>query len=253
MAQQPDKLFRDKLRPYGKQVPEGAWNRVSENLRQKRKTYPWLRIAAALLLLCVAVILLLPFPKNDMPGSVAVLPETSEQPGRAPRAVQKEIEKDSAKTLPENKAVQDTSSGNPESHLVAARQQRQLQARAVPRKAKKQAQVVPDDEVDLTRTGVADHDTVGQRQAPHRETVASTKQSFPRVTIVFSAEEVNDKYLDKKEMADATPETKPASSLRKLLDKAYALKHNQDPLGELRQKKNEILAFNFKDDKPQHE
>jgi hypothetical protein len=41
--------------------------------------------------------------------------------------------------------------------------------------------------------------------------------------------------------------------LRKLLDKAYDLKHNQDPLGDLRQKKNEIFALNFKNDKQRSE
>jgi hypothetical protein len=35
----------------------------------------------------------------------------------------------------------------------------------------------------------------------------------------------------------------------KLLKKANNLTSNQDPLGELRQKKSEILALNFKNDK----
>ena len=35
----------------------------------------------------------------------------------------------------------------------------------------------------------------------------------------------------------------------KLLKKANDLKNNHDPMGELRQKKNEILALNFKGEK----
>jgi hypothetical protein len=52
-------------------------------------------------------------------------------------------------------------------------------------------------------------------------------------------------------LAEATPELKKPSTLKKLLDKAYDLKHNQDAFGELRQKKNEILALNFKNEKQQ--
>ncbi|NJM25281.1 MAG: hypothetical protein HC859_07115 [Bacteroidia bacterium] len=69
------------------------------------------------------------------------------------------------------------------------------------------------------------------------------------MTITLTVEEVNEKYLTKKTIADATTPEKKSSTLRKLLDKAYDLKHNQDPVGELRQKKNEILALNFKNDK----
>ena len=63
--------------------------------------------------------------------------------------------------------------------------------------------------------------------------------------IVFTVEEVNKKYLNKSAVAEATSPANETSTIQKLLDKAYDLKHNQDPLGELRQKKNEILALNF--------
>jgi hypothetical protein len=69
------------------------------------------------------------------------------------------------------------------------------------------------------------------------------------VTLIYSAEEVNEKYLNKKALAEATSDNKKPSTLRKLFDKAYDLKHNQDPFGDLRQKKNEILALNFKNEK----
>jgi hypothetical protein len=114
---------------------------------------------------------------------------------------------------------------------------------------------VPDRSETLSQApDVAANDSTSQQfHKVEAEAIATARQPSHHMTIVFSAEEVNEKYLDKKGMADATPESKAASSLRKLLDKAYALKHNQDPMGELRQKKNEILAFNFKDDKPQHD
>jgi hypothetical protein len=74
-------------------------------------------------------------------------------------------------------------------------------------------------------------------------------ESPQNVTIIFTTEEVNEKYLAKNTDAEATPTSEETSGLRKLLDKAYDLKTNRDFLGELRQKKNEILAMNFKNDK----
>ena len=76
-----------------------------------------------------------------------------------------------------------------------------------------------------------------------------TSSNAESVTIVFSAEEVNQKYLAKRPDADATPVAKETSGLKRLLDKASDMKNNQDLLGELRQKKNEILAMNFRNDK----
>jgi hypothetical protein len=73
------------------------------------------------------------------------------------------------------------------------------------------------------------------------------------VTLIFDAEQVNEKFLNKNLIVKATPEEKKPSTLRKLLDKAYDLKHNQDPLGNLRQRKNEIFALNFKNDKQRSE
>jgi hypothetical protein len=68
------------------------------------------------------------------------------------------------------------------------------------------------------------------------------------ITLVFTADEA-DGYLDKKALTEATSDDKKPSTLKKLLKKAHDLKNNQDPLGELRQKKNEILALNFKSEK----
>ena len=82
-----------------------------------------------------------------------------------------------------------------------------------------------------------------------------SQTSSPRKTrtIVFTPEEVNQKYLSRKNEARATSEAKQPSTLRNLLDKAQDLKHNQDPLGEIRQKKDEILAMNFRKEKQRTE
>ena len=68
------------------------------------------------------------------------------------------------------------------------------------------------------------------------------------MTLTFTAEETN-KYLDKNALAEATQEDKKSSTFKKLLKKANDLKSNQDPFGDLREMKNEILALNFKNEK----
>ena len=70
----------------------------------------------------------------------------------------------------------------------------------------------------------------------------STKTTNFKLTI--EASEVNQKYL-RKSYAQATPDTKKSSGIKKLFEKANELKHDQDPFGELRVMKDEVLAFNM--------
>ena len=78
------------------------------------------------------------------------------------------------------------------------------------------------------------------------KTIGKEQQETDQITLIYKVEEVNEKYLNKNKVEEATLETKTPSSFRKLLAKVYDLKNNQDPLGELRQKKDEILALSFK-------
>jgi len=72
--------------------------------------------------------------------------------------------------------------------------------------------------------------------------------------IVITADE-SSKYLkkdfsaEKNVLAQATSEEKKTSTFKKLLEKAEDLATNQDPLGDVRQMKDEILALNFKNEK----
>jgi hypothetical protein len=102
---------------------------------------------------------------------------------------------------------------------------------------------------------VTDHTPVPENSVAKTESaIAALRVNDQRsVTLIFNAEQVNEKFLNKNSIVEATPEEKKPSTLRKLLDKAYDLKHNQDPLGDLRQKKNEIFALNFKNDKQRSE
>lgn len=68
------------------------------------------------------------------------------------------------------------------------------------------------------------------------------------LVIVLTSEEVNAKYLLKTGETQATSEQKKSSRLQKFAALAHNLS-NEDILGDLRDRKNELFAFNFLDDK----
>ncbi len=70
---------------------------------------------------------------------------------------------------------------------------------------------------------------------------------------MIEADEVNEKYLTKRTVSKATSQDDRSSGIKKLLDKANDLKNNQDPFGDLRHMKDEILALNFQSNKKQEQ
>ncbi len=250
MNQQPDKLFQEKLQGYQRPVRPEAWKRVSANLEGSKSGNFWLRIAAALIVLAVAAVFILTGENAHLPANIArkVEPVKKEHPEN-PETDQSRKEASSSKaetqitdinTIPRRKNARSPS----RKQTLGSQQEPSLNQEADAR-----AEI---SQTEKKEEQAAQELQPGQWTVQH-EPVAQAEKVEARVKIVFTAEEVNEKYLDKKDLAEATPENKKSSSLRKLLDKAYDLKHNQDPLGELRQKKNEILAFNFKNERPQHE
>ena len=244
MSEQPDKFFREKLEGYRPSVPAGAWNRVSDELRPTGGRMLWLKIAAGLLLLAVAGVLLVE-PEKQNPPSLAVEKET-------PPAQEGSHAPDRAAAQPE------TPEGIARTPSPVARQDIKAETGSKVKKMKPRSErVVTDDPRVNKELAAADGLQPGALHLPQEKrfpspvtSPASRDREQKNITIIFSAREVDEKYLTKKNtVAEATSEEEDASSWRKLLDKAYDLKHNQDPIGNLRQKKNEILAFNFKSEK----
>ena len=239
MNQQPDKFFRDKLHDYQKSVSPEAWNRISQNLEKKNRAGLWLKVAASVLLLAITGILLYPRLKNDNSAAITetVAPPPVEQPAvvTQPAPIADAIQPAQKENAPRKnparaKHLRPDKNTPPSEESVTAPAEEALQ--------------LPE----LTSTDLRPVESLeedNQRIASTEEKVGEPSKG---ITIVFSAEEVNKKYLIKKE-DDATSGNKSSSTLQKLLDKAYDLKHNQDPLGGLRQKKDEILAMNFRNDR----
>lgn len=246
MNQQPDKLFRDKLDTYRPAVPPSAWQRVSQNVDKKNRRLRLLRIAASILLLASATLLFYPPIRNGHRDTVA-------ENGPAIRAIE---EREKRGINPSEQVAERPAP--PERPPDAA--QPETRKSSVANVEKKKTVVTPSPVVDTTAPvhalsaasdPIAMEPKISELSQVTGETYVakSSAAGSNNVVIVFSSEEVNEKYLTINSEADATTEDGQASGLRKLLDKAQDLKHNQDLLGSFRQKKNQILAMNFRGEK----
>lgn len=267
MNQQPDKLFRDKLQNYQKTAPTTAWERISSAQGTKKNNkLIWLRIAASLLILAASVASWLvirpnrPAPASMAQNSPAAAPAPEVTPSPAVSEALNAAERTPDKTgnakvakVPQRPATKEPGPAQPN----GVAQTREQIAHHTPSKETSSAMdtsknPAPADEpavAVLPATDVHGSDSGG---SAHSETVASINTSVDtssqNVTLNYSTQDVA-AYLDKNFDDEATDDDKKQSTLQKLLQKANDLKTNQDAFGELRQRKNEILALNFKNDK----
>jgi hypothetical protein len=245
MNQQPDKLFRDKLENFQRPVSSDAWNKVQANLDRKKASLLWLKIAAGVsLIVGVGWMLIMQNGSSETIATSAVNESKLKKHAQSPAANSEPVEEKSEKTIPFVEVKPKT----------IARQSCKNQP-----KTKTESGVVLDKNVDslVNNENIQPVAVVENEKSAIEETKV---QAEPKVispegnTLVLSADEVNQKYLSKKNSeGDATSENKKSSTLQRLLSKVSDLKHNQDPLGELRQKKNEILALNLKSEKQRNQ
>jgi hypothetical protein len=240
MEQQPDKLFRERLEGFGKPVPPSAWTRVEAELNKKKNRTFWLKVAASLSVLAVATVLL--WPAHTSENNLAARKNSSEK-NQGAKENKKAFSQQSA-TPQQEQSQQPVSPEKTIPASVSLRESRKLPVRQIPEEVSVQEAV----NMEAAQEKIA----AVEESVTTPSEISGTTQSTEKeggVTLVYTVEEVNAKYLDKKSLAEATSEEKKPSTLKKLLDKAYDLKNNHDPVGDLRQKKNEIFALNFKSEK----
>lgn len=249
MNQQPDKLFRDKLQGYQKPAPSDAWSRIADPLHKKSNRDLWFKIAASFVLLTVATFLLFPIQHKPVHNTISE---------KAISSKKEELPKSKEITLP-SKPLQPFLEQKKNS--LPAKQKAENKIKEVKKKKNMTPAKKPEINNGEVLTSLKESDPVITSDVsetenafalnePHTEQAGKKGRS---VILIYSAKEVNEKYLNKNALVEATTEDKKPSTLRKLLDKAYDLKHNQVPLGDLRLKKNEILALNFKSDKQRNQ
>jgi len=241
MSDQPDKLFREKLYDYQKPVSIQAWSQLSANLDNKRRLV-WWRSAAAIAVLCVAGVVMYQL-REISPAEIAGPVVHLQDPAEPSHASQ----------LPESKTQTDNEESG--TSIASLTPQAETASPDEPKSTKKKPSPPALTDTRPTSEGLPAIPPlepqpvalVAQPQTPATETAEQVDHSNrKKTTIVFTQAEVNEKYLLKTHRPNATSDDRETSRLKTMLDKAYDLTHNQDPIGDLRQKKNEILAMNFR-------
>ena len=256
MNQQPDKFFRDKLENYQQPAPARAWDKIEAELEKKTHKGLWWKIAASLLLTAlVSYTLWIGMSKPDANQTATAVKSKSDKP------VQKEPSPSTPTPESTTPVIEPPAKKDPASTAVALESKKNrtipgTHKRELPRQAEKKdgqesIDVTPNDPAytnDVVNSVTMEPSTP-QTSAPVVAEASAPVNTAPKKMIITVTAAESEKYLDKVALAEATSDEKKPSTFQKLLKKADDLKNNQDPFGELRQRKNEILALNFKNEK----
>ena len=248
MNQQPDKLFREKLEGYQKPAPASAWEKIAAAQSKKNDKWLWLKIAASIAFVAAAGYMVLPENKSsDLSQETSTKPSEEKTTEHASQAIEKSNEDVKTETT--------TPSAAPNSESIhVAKRNNSVETKRLLKEEAKQVTVV--EEKTTEKEPMLEQPEVNENIASTETVIQPAIEARPiktevepnNITLVYSAKDVEE-YLDKKALAEATSDNKKSSTFKKLLKKAEDLTNNQDPFGELRQKKNEILALNFKSEK----
>jgi hypothetical protein len=223
MTSQPDKLFRDTLENFQRPAPVGAWDKIEQKLAKPNPKIVWLRIAAGIALLTTAAILV--WPSENTEQGITKIEEKNQV--KKNDAVQTTVLKKETEIKDETK--QSTRTYTAQTKAVTT---------SIDIKKKEQKSVLPVNDTPSLIDSPETNELVAERVMPEEKEPVSR-------TLVYTADEVNSKFLKKKLPPEATPESKEASGIQKLIGLAYAAKNSEAGLGELRQKKDDLLAFSF--------
>lgn len=242
-------------------VPVRAWDRIDAGLRPRKRRFSYLAIAASVTTVAIVastvfvmtrkdnVITSTQLAENRTAIDKTARPEKTTNEGRPAQEFNKkeavasaEQPQEAAKQLHEPKTT---------SNLAGRTLNKERGGNTSEKKAEAQGAPIPQtaDETDVPvsvdlQEMIASNDGEEVRE----ESPAATAAERQTVKLYVSAEETK-KYQLENFASDATAEEKRTSTLKKVLRKASGLKKNQDPIGDLRQLKNEMLALNFKNNR----
>lgn len=282
MTPYPDPLFREGLEHYRKPAPASAWERIESGLDKKKRKSPWLKIAAGLVLLMAASILLWKLTPNDTAvatvskESAPIASNTDTSPSveaeelkdtiRESSDVSRELEAtDITQTAQSSFIVErsrnnhrDAVHGNPpvveRSRNEPSRSNRQsavgsgqstvtsLQSSVYSLQSLDKSKDGSPDGLNNKATTLAELPTIEERADVANINVPPDPRG---TTISYSADMVNERFIKKECVAEATPEKKNASGLQKVIEKALDLKNEESLFGDFREKKNEWLTINY--------
>jgi len=285
MTSYPDPLFREGLEHYRKPAPASAWERIESGLDKKKHRSPWLKIAAGLILLMATSVLIWKYSETFTSETEVAVGSEQSSVGNGQSAVgsgQSSVGNGQFSVGSQQSAVgsvqysvssmqsesiversrnnhRDTVHGNPpveertgaersrssrNDHSRSSRQSTvaSLQSTVYSLQSLEKSKDASPDELEnktITQTQVS---TVEESI----DVVSSESTPDTRGTsISYSADMVNERFIKKDVVAEATPEKKNASGLQKVIEKALDLKNEESILGDLREKKNDWLTINY--------
>jgi hypothetical protein len=209
MTDQPDKLFRDKLQHYHLPPPASAWAAIEKNLRQHRPFAYW-KAAAAIALLALAGWLLY---------RINLKPETQHE---KPLAQQTELVTPPPAVAPQ--PVVDRPAAAP-GHPKHAKKEPYHQRKIVVTAA------APPDQLSIAAT---------EEVTSHQPVLEERTLSTPTGNTWFIPAHEAQQFL-KANVADATSEEKKSSRFQKFVELAGIIASEDDMMGRLRERKDNLL------------
>ncbi len=282
MTSPPDKLFRDGLEHHRKAAPVSAWERIESGMERKQHKSPWFKIAATLLLLMVASFVIWQLNETDTAVATvskesssgklttdtisSVATEESKDKIRESSGVSREsIVKDEPsdvrrqtsdirhEALKGNKPLVDNYTQEYDNSKKPKTSSLQSSVYSLQSSTSIEDTVEPDESrqvvtIDPGEIHAWDKPVI-QEEITNEISTTEVVSDSKRTSITYTAEEVNEKFLKKESTPQATPEKKNTSGLQKVIDLALDFKYEGSVLGDIREKKNELLSFNMPSNK----
>jgi hypothetical protein len=236
MKQPIDQLFRDKLEQHSLPAPEAAWSRIEKNLPSKSVNFLYWKVAAALVIGLTSIVILV--SKNATQNDDRTYASAQDTENHQSNNLQS-LKVDTLKKVNERKGIQKSGKEN----VKSASKKMQKNPLNLNKSQIDIVQQITSEQTLLSSVAMTDQKNHRLDESAKQVQVDTVTLLETSRTIVLTIDEVNQKYLRKTQLADATTEQRTTSSIKKLFEKAEDLKTTTDGFAELREFKNELFAF----------
>lgn len=245
MTSPPDKLFRDHLEQYHTPAPPAAWDKIEAGLGQRQTRRIWMKVAAGITILLAASVMLWPKPETLPDVAIPMMKEIIITPSKSYESnvsnAEEEV-KSITKIVPDQKNKTFRTKTNHKKQEDTGRYEIAIQ------QTSNMVEELITQPVTVKGEVIIQHET-SIEISPSEPAMIDVPATSSRPTLVYSAYDVQSRFLKKTITEKATPEGKSPSGLKKVMDIAASIKYDEGAYGNLRQKKNEILSLGFLDQK----
>lgn len=252
MTSPPDKRFRDHLESYQRSAPSSAWDRIEAAQQRRSARRLWLRMAAGFTLLLAVSLVLWTKDDDSWPGIDLATPahpsdKKSDEVRPSPFITESRLDTETTiKSATGKIAVHPTSINTvrtpPRQPASGAVTIQISDEKGMESEKEVVATLSPKEELQNIESAITVSKGIG--------TEPTEKQSYPvHTTLVYTSQDVHDRFLKKSDLAEATSAPKNTSGLKKVIDIVAGIKYDDGVYGDLRDKKNEFLSLSFLDSK----